>query len=227
MYAAEGRDRETGAASGDRGSGPVGCLAGSAAAPSGGREPSASAARPAREARRRGLHEAGEPGVISDGAEWTPGTREELFGGGNVTFVLDMWHALEHPSGAGRAVHPEGPERDRRFAEVRADTGAGRAGRVVREPEPLSGRTGDVEACRRHFRNSPGRMRCNECRDRGIQVGSGVVEAGCRQFGLRLKRSGTRWSERGANAMLALKCCVMNHRLADFLDWRANQAVAA
>ncbi len=227
VYTANGRDRETGAASRDRGSGPVGCLTGSAAAPSGGREPSASAARPAREARRRGLHEAGEPVVISDGAEWTPGTCDELFGGGNVTFVPDMWHALEHPSDAGRAIHPEGPERDRRFAEVRADTGAGRAGKVVRELEPFSGRTGDVEACCRHFRNSPGRMRYDRCRDRGIQVGSGVVEAGCRQFGLRLKRSGTRWSERGANAMLALKCCVMNRRLADFLDWRANQAVAA
>ncbi len=35
------------------------------------------------------------------------------------------------------------------------------------------------------------------------------VEACCRQFGLRMKRSGTRRAERGANAMLALKGCVM------------------
>ncbi len=103
-----------------------------------------------------------------------------------------MWHALEQPSDAGRAAHPEEPERDRRFA----DTGAGRAGRVVRELEPFSGRTGDVEAC-------------------------------CRVFGLRLKRSGTLWPERGANAMLALECRVLNHRLADLPGWRANQAAAA
>ncbi len=31
----------------------------------------------------------------------------------------------------------------------------------------------------------------------------------------------------GANAVLALKGCVKNHRLANFLDWRANQAIAA
>ncbi len=227
MYTAEGRDRETGAASRDRGSGSFSALIDSAAAPSGGREPSAFAARPAREARRRGLHGAGEPGVIPDGAEWTPGTCDGLFGGGNVTFVPDMWHAPGYASDAVKAIHPEGPERDRRFAEVRADTGAGRAGRVVRELEPLSGRTGDVETCCRHFRNNPGRMRYDRYRDRGIQVGSGVVEAGCRQFGLRLKRSGTRWSERGANAMLALKGCVMNRRLADLPGWRANQAAAA
>ncbi len=211
----------------DRDSEPVGCLTGSAAARSGGREPSAFAARPGGEARRRGLPEAGEPVVIPDGADWTPGTRGEPFGGGGVTFVLDRFHALEHPSAAGRAVHPEGPERDRRSAEVRADTGAGRAGRVIRELEPHRDRHGEVDACRRHFRNNPGRMRYGEHRDRGIQVGSGVVEGGCRRSGPRMKRSGTRWSERGANAMPALKGCVMGHRLADFLDWRANQAVAA
>jgi len=53
------------------------------------------------------------------------------------------------------------------------------------------------------------------------------VEGGCRQFGLRPRRSGTRRAERGANAMLALKGCAMNLRLPDFLEWRANQALAA
>ncbi len=60
-----------------------------------------------------------------------------------------------------------------------------------------------------------------------VQVGSGVAEAGCRTFGLWLKRPGTRWSERGASAMLALKGCVLNLGLPDPLDWRANQALAA
>jgi len=48
-----------------------------------------------------------------------------------------------------------------------------------------------------------------------------------RTFGLRLKRSGTRWSQRGANAMLALMGCVMNLGLPGPLDWRANQDMAA
>ncbi len=195
-----------------------------AAAASGGREPSGFAARPAREARRRGPGRAREPVVISDGAEWTPGTCDGLFGDRRVTFVLDALHALEHASDAVKAIHPEGLERDRRFAEVRADI---EAGRVVRELEPLSGRTGDVEACYRHFRNSPGRMRYDRCRDRGIQVGSGVVESGCRMSGLRMKRSGTRRSRKGANAVMSPRSCVMNGRLPDFLDWRARQAIAA
>ncbi len=227
MYTAEGRDPETGAALKDRGSESVSCLIDSAAAGSGSREPSAFAARLDREARRRGLHDAGELVVISDGAEWIRGTCGEIFGGRKVTFVLDLFHCLEQSAAAVGAIVPAGAERDRRFAEVRADIEAGRAGKVVRELEPFSARYGEVAACCRHFRKNIGRMRYDECRARGIQVGSGVVEAGCRTFGLRLKRPGTRWSGRGANAMLALKGCVMNLRLPDLLDWKANQAVAA
>ncbi len=54
--------------------------------------------------------------------------------------------------------------------------------------------------------------------------GSGVLEAAGRVSGLRLKRPGTRWPERGANAMLALEGWVMNQRLADPPDWQANES---
>jgi len=47
-----------------------------------------------------------------------------------------------------------------------------------------------------------------------------------RRFGPRLKPSGARRSQRGANAMPALKGRVMNLRLPDLLEWRANQALA-
>ncbi len=70
-------------------------------------------------------------------------------------------------------------------------------------------------------------MRHDAFRERGVRAGSGVVEGGCRRFGLRTERSGTRRAERGANAMLALRALVMNLRLPGFLEWRANQAAAA
>ncbi len=227
IYTAQGRDPGTGAAPRDRGSESVSRLTAGAAAASGGREPSDFAARLDREARRRGLHDADEPVVVSDGAEWIRNACGEIFGGRKVTFVPGLFHCLEYAAAAVRAIHPAGAERDRRFAEVRADTGAGRAARVVRELEPFSARYGEVAACCRYFRKNIGRMRYDEYRARGMQVGSGVVEAGCRTFGPPLKRPGTRWSKRGANAMLALKGCVLNLRLPDPLDWKANQAVAA
>ncbi|MCY4191464.1 MAG: hypothetical protein OXD42_09115, partial [Rhodospirillaceae bacterium] len=105
--------------------------------------------------------------VVSDGAEWIRGTCGEIFGGRKVTFVPGLFHCLEYAAAAVRAILPAGAERGRRFAEVRADTGAGRAGKVVRELEPFSARYGDVDACCRYFAGNLERMRYDEFRERG------------------------------------------------------------
>ena len=128
---------------------------------------------------------------------------------------------------AAKTIFPEKAVRDRRFEGIRADLEAGRAAKVIRELEPFSGRCKQVEECCRYYRNNIERMRYNQYRDQGMQIGSGVVESGCKRYGLRLKRPGTRWSETGANAMPALKSCVINFRLPDFLDWHARQAIVA
>ena len=112
-----------------------------------------------RETLRRGLHDAEELFVISDGAEWIRGSCDELFGGRKVTFVLDMFHALEYASDAVKAMVPDTAERDRRFAGIKADFEAGRAAKVIRELEPFSGRSKEVKACCRYYRNNIERMR--------------------------------------------------------------------
>ena len=51
-------------------------------------------------------------------------------------------------------------------------------------------------------------MRYPEFRRQGLFVGTGVIEAGCKTLiGGRLKRSGMFWTVRGANAVIALRCC--------------------
>ena len=86
-----------------------------------------------REALRRGLHGVEELVVISDGAEWIRNTCEEVFGGRKVTFVLEIFNALEYASDAVKAMVPDKAERDRRFAGIKADLEAGRAAKVIRE----------------------------------------------------------------------------------------------
>ena len=56
---------------------------------------------------------------------------------------------------------------------------------------------------------------------RGL-VGSGVVESGCRTVVGRLKRSGMYWTVSGANAILALRCCVLSGNYEDFWAERAE-----
>ena len=60
-------------------------------------------------------------------------------------------------------------------------------------------------------------------REKKFFVGSGVVEAGCRTvIGERLKQSGMRWSVRGANAIIALHCCILSGRFEDFWASRTS-----
>ncbi|MEK7408361.1 MAG: ISKra4 family transposase, partial [Acidobacteriota bacterium] len=52
---------------------------------------------------------------------------------------------------------------------------------------------------------------------------SGVIEAARKTvIGSRLKRSGMFWTVRGANAILALRCCHLNGRSEDC--WEARRA---
>ena len=66
------------------------------------------------------------------------------------------------------------------------------------------------------------RMRYADFRKRGLFVGSGVIEAGCKSvIGKRLKQSGMEWSVQGANAVIALRCSMLSNRMDDFWEARA------
>jgi len=74
-----------------------------------------------------------------------------------------------------------------------------------------------------YFRNNASRMRYGDFRAQGLFVGSGVVEAGCKTvIGKRLKQSGMEWTVRGANAIIALRCCHVSNRMEDFWEQRAS-----
>ena len=74
-----------------------------------------------------------------------------------------------------------------------------------------------------YFETNTNRMRYPEFRAKGLFVGSGVIEAGCKAvIGSRLKRSGMFWSVRHANEIIALRCCRFNGRFEDY--WEENRA---
>ncbi len=76
-----------------------------------------------------------------------------------------------------------------------------------------------------YFERNAERMRYPEFRRQGLFVGSGVVEAGCKTvIGARLKRSGMFWTVRGANAIIALRCCRRSGRFEDYWEARSTAA---
>ena len=67
-----------------------------------------------------------------------------------------------------------------------------------------------------YFERNAERMNYPQYRSQGLFVGSGVIEAGCKTVvAQRLKRSGMFWTVRGANAILALRCCRLNGNIED------------
>ena len=67
------------------------------------------------------------------------------------------------------------------------------------------------------------RMRYADFRARGLFVGSGVVEAGCKNLiAARMKKSGAKWSVRGANDIIALRCTLASSRFEDYWAQRAS-----
>ena len=72
-----------------------------------------------------------------------------------------------------------------------------------------------------YFERNAERMRYPKFRRQHLFVGSGVIEAGCKTvIGSRLKQSGMFWTIRGANAIIALRCCYLNGRFEDYWEGR-------
>lgn len=72
-----------------------------------------------------------------------------------------------------------------------------------------------LRKCADYLQTYQQRLRYPEFRAQGWPVGSGVVEAGCKQVvGMRLKRKSTRWSEPGAEAVLHLRVDKLGNRWA-------------
>ncbi len=71
-------------------------------------------------------------------------------------------------------------------------------------------------------------MRYGRFRAPGLFVGSGVVEAGCKTLvSQRLKQSGMRWTVRGAESIINLRCAEASGRWDEVWQWFHPQTLAA
>ena len=70
-----------------------------------------------------------------------------------------------------------------------------------------------------YFESNTDKMRYAEYRARGLFIGSGVVEAGCKTvIGRRLKQSGMFWGVAGAQNVLDIRCLLENRQFGLFWD---------
>ena len=219
FHTAERKDPKTGLPERDAGSARHTAAIDSAASKDVDAEPSAFARRLRRAAERFGFAAAKRQVVVADGAKWIWNAVAELFP--NAICIVDVWHAQERLWEVGRAVHGAGTARRRAWSETVC--AALREGRVDDVLAELRGHAGDQAAdqCAGYVENNRSRMRYPAYRERGLLIGSGMVESSCRTLvGERLKCAGMRWSKAGANDVMALRSCVRSELYDDFWHHR-------
>ena len=177
------------------------------------------------EALRRGWDRALKKVVLADGAIWIWVLVELLFPG--AIQIVDFYHALEHLWDIAAQLYPGDVAQQRRWAMVQKNRlENGRIAKIVATLRALSTEFPHLEQLNTeadYFERNAERMRYSEFRRQGLFIGSGVIEAGCKMIGARLKPSGTFWTVRGANAILALRCHMhSSNRFDDY--WEARRA---
>ncbi len=179
------------------------------------------------EAWKRGWSRAQKKVARGDGAEWIWNLVAEHFPG--AIPIVDLSHARQHLWEVARLLHPhqERNQKAWRKAHPKRLLDQGKIERLVSVLRSLASDHPEVAEKMRteayYLERNTERMRYPKFRRQHLFVGSGVIEAGCKTvIASRLKRSGMFWTVRGANAILALRCCHLNGRFEDY--WEARRA---
>jgi hypothetical protein len=177
-----------------------------------------------REALKRGWSRAKKKVVIGDGAEWIWNLVAEHFPG--AIQIVDFYHACQHLWEVARRLHPNNEGNQKTWMKIHQKLlEKGKIEKLVLSLRSIDADNPDVAEKIRteadYFARNAERMRYPQFRRQHLFVGSGVIEAGCKTvIGSRLKRSGMFWTVRGANAILALRCCHLNRRFEDYWEGR-------
>ncbi len=183
------------------------------------------------EAHLAGVVGAREVVALGDGAPWIWNLMEEHFP--QATPVLDYFHAMEHVAAVATArfgANEKARKSWRRMVEARlmrddvawlvaqverAAKEAGPPPKGAHDEHPKVVLARNVE----YFRANRDRMLYATFRSRGLPIGSGVVEAACKNVvQQRMKGAGMRWGCRGGPSILAARVAVLNRDLERCLE---------
>jgi hypothetical protein len=169
------------------------------------------------EAERRGIRQAERVVVIGDGAAWIDTLHQEHFH--RHVRIIDWYHAEERLHAAARAAHPDDQRAREQAAEPLVEAlWNGRTAEVISTLKAWSTRAGPPRSgdpddhprtvLSRHagyFERHARHMNYPAYRERGWPIGSGVTEAGVKQFNKRVKGTEQFWREQGLEPVLALR----------------------
>jgi hypothetical protein len=176
------------------------------------------------EAFKRGLALARLVVFLGDGAAWVWELARVNFP--MAVFILDFFHAAEHLQWLAEALFGEKTDQSKtqweQWAKVLKEQPDGLeiVLREAREALPRRGQRREAALQQiAYFERNTDKMRYAEYLARGLFIGSGVVEAGCKTvIGLRLKQSGMFWGVTGAQNVLDVRSLLENRQFGLFWE---------
>ena len=152
---------------------------------------------------------------IGDGAAWIWNLADEYFP--NAVEIVDYMHATSHLYDVAKVAFGE-TETDAIQAWVKATEPIlydGNITEVVARIRGLDTQTPEVsdriEREARYFEKQAKRMQYKAFREKGYQIGSGVIESACKHVvGQRCKQASMRWEKTGIHAILGWRCLYKN-----------------
>lgn len=168
--------------------------------------------------------------IVTDGERALQRRATKIFG--DVTLVLDLLHVLDKLWKAAHVFHPEGTPEAIAFVRARTERilGGG-VSQVVKGLRQMSTKRAlrgtkaktihDVTA---YLYANRDRMRYDTYLSNGWPIASGTVEGACKNLIRdRMERSGMRWSEPMAEAMLSLRASYVSGDFDAYWDWHTTR----
>jgi hypothetical protein len=225
VWSAEARDAD-GIPLRDEGSVSYSAAVESAASPDTDPNRSEFAERVLREATRRDFCKVPRQVVLGDGAVYIWNIAKELFP--RAIQIVDRYHVKGHLIDVSKALYGATSEEGKLWRQQRCDElDDGSLGILLEELRRHAANCEKARECADYIRRNRDRMRYAEFHAQGLCTSTGVLEAGCKvAIGTRLKRTGMHWTVRGANAIIALRCCRLSGRFEDFWERRSQRMAA-
>jgi hypothetical protein len=169
------------------------------------------------EAERRGIRQAQQTIQLGDGASWIDTQHQEHFS--RCPRIVDYYHAAEHLHESARAACGADEAAAQALSDqMKSDLYEGRIERVIATLQTHARRLGPPQEAdpsqhpRRvltrdvgYFQKHQLHMNYPTYRAKGWPIGSGVIEAGVKQFGKRVKGSEQFWNQSTVETILALR----------------------
>lgn len=163
-----------------------------------------------------GVRENDQLVVLGDGAAWIDETVAELFP--HARRILDFFHVAEHLWEVAHARFGEGTAAAKNWMKTKLEQlkqgGWARVCRALKQLQ-LTGAAAQIrDQTVGYLKRHATQLAYDKYQAAGLPIGSGAIEGTCKHLVTsRCKQAGMRWSTPGLDALLALRCQVLNEQL--------------